>query len=253
MRAREAPAAAAAAAPAIAIAIDGREADRGDRPVLRGLKLSVAAGEVYALLGANGAGKSTTLAALLGFLAPRAGSLAVCGRSPQAEPDAVRRIVAYLPENVALYEHLSAVENVRYFLDLAGERRGADEIDAALAEVRLAADAARQRVGTYSKGMRQKTAIALALLRRAPVLLLDEPTTGLDPGATREFHRLLDALRGRGVAILRVTHDLLGAAELADRIGLLAGGRLTHEWCAAPGPARFDLAALHRGFAESTA
>lgn len=236
-----------------AVDIEGLEVERGGRTVLCGLTLSVAAGEVYALLGANGAGKSTTLAALLGFLAPRAGRIAVGGRSPQSEPEAVRRLVAYLPENVVLYEHLTAMENVRYFLDLAGERRSSAEIDAALAEAQLPSDAARRRVATYSKGMRQKTAIALALLRRTPVLLLDEPTTGLDPGATREFHRLIDALRARGVAILMVTHDLLGAADLADRIGLLAGGRLLHEWRASAPPTRFDLAALHRGFADAAA
>jgi ABC-2 type transport system ATP-binding protein len=235
-----------------ALHLDGVAVDRAGRTVLDGVSLRLNYGEVYALLGSNGAGKSTTLAAILGLLPTRAGVLTVAGHAVAAAPDAVRRSVAYLPENVALYEHLSADENVRYFLELAGEPRSDAEIAAAFESVGLEPAAVRRRIATFSKGMRQKAAIALALLRRTRVLLLDEPTTGLDPGATRDFHRLVGDLRERGVAVLMVSHDLLGAADLADRIGLLAGGRIAAEWTAAPREPRFDVADLHRRFLGAT-
>jgi ABC-2 type transport system ATP-binding protein len=235
-----------------ALQIDELALDRGGRRVLDGLSLRLHYGEVYALLGSNGAGKSTTLSAILGLLAPSAGTVRVAGTSVSDDPDAARRAVAYLPETAALYEHLSADENVRYFLELAGTPRDGAEIAAAFDTVGLERDARGCRTGTFSKGMRQKTAIALALLRATRVLLLDEPTSGLDPGATREFHRLVDGLRARGVAVLMVSHDLLGAADLADRIGLLSGGRIAAEWTAAPGAPRFDVGDLHRRFAGAT-
>jgi ABC-2 type transport system ATP-binding protein len=209
----------------------------------------IGAGEIYALLGGNGAGKSTTLFAILGFLPASGGSLRVGGHDPAIAPDAVRASVAYLPESVALYEHLTARENVDYFLKVAGCPRPRAEVDVAFKGVGLGESAWDQRTGRFSKGMRQKTAIALALLRQTPLLLLDEPTSGLDPSAARDFHKLLETLAARGVAVLMVTHDLLGAADTADRIGLIAGGRIASEWTAQASAPRFDLNALHDGFA----
>jgi ABC-2 type transport system ATP-binding protein len=219
----------------------------GDTPVLDGLSLSVAAGSVTALLGGNGAGKSTTLSALLGFARANSGEVAVCGIDPGIVPDAARRRIAYLPENVALYEHLSATENADYLLALSGQRQGRSAITDALAAAGLQERAWNQRLGGFSKGMRQKVAIAVALLREVPVLLLDEPTSGLDPRATTDFNALLGQVRTRGTAVLMVTHDLLSAADVADRIGFLEGGRLVDE-VAASGPDRFDLRALHARF-----
>jgi ABC-2 type transport system ATP-binding protein len=222
-----------------------------DRPVLNGLDLVVSRGEIYALLGGNGAGKSTTLSALLGFIAPSQGSVRVCGIDPVVEPTRARSTLAYVPESVALYDHLSARENLDYFLALANADRSVGSvIDPALAAVGLPDTAWDKRVGGFSKGMRQKVAIALALARHVPVLLLDEPTSGLDPQATIEFNRLLETARSRGVAVLMVTHDLLSAADVADRIGFLAGGRIVEEQSAATGSARFDLNALHQRYAR---
>jgi len=219
----------------------------GDHRVLAGLSLSVAAGSVTALLGGNGAGKSTTLSVLLGFARANDGAVAVCGIDPAADPDAARRRIAYLPENVALYEHLSATENADYLLALSGQRRDRSAITAAFAAAGLQERAWDQRLSGFSKGMRQKVAIAVALLREVPVLLLDEPTSGLDPRATADFNALLSKVRDRGTAVLMVTHDLLSAADVADRVGFLEGGRLVDE-VAASGPDRFDLRALHARF-----
>lgn len=219
----------------------------GANRVLDGLDLTVPAGSITALLGGNGAGKSTTLAALLGFERADAGTIAVCGIDPGADPDAARRRIAYLPENVALYDHLSAVENADYLLALSGERHDRSAIVEALAAAGLQADAYDRRLGGFSKGMRQKVAIAVALVRAVPVLLLDEPTSGLDPRATADFNALLLTVRERGTAVLMVTHDLLSAADVADRIAFLEHGRVAHE-VTASGPDRFDVRALHARF-----
>ncbi|WP_332908762.1 ABC transporter ATP-binding protein [Sphingomonas mollis] len=224
----------------------------GEHRVLDGLSLSVAPGSIYALLGGNGAGKSTTLSALLGFAKPESGTILVSGIDPAIAPDDARRQVAYLPENVALYEHLSAVENSDYLLALSGSPRSRDTIITALDAAGLQERAWDQRLGGFSKGMRQKVAIAVALLREVPVLLLDEPTSGLDPRATGDFNRLAIAVRDRGTAILMVTHDLLSAIDIADRIGFLDAGRIAEEVEAA-GPDRFDIRALHARFAGPVA
>jgi ABC-2 type transport system ATP-binding protein len=228
-----------------AIAIDGLHHSYGANPVLRGLDLTVQRGEIYALLGGNGAGKSTTLSALLGFLRPGSGSVRVCGTDPVADARAARSQMAYVPENVSLYEHLTARENIGYFLALAKAERGDDAIEVALSAVGLTQVAWDKRLSGFSKGMRQKVAIALALARDVPVLLLDEPTSGLDPRAVLEFNRLLDAAREREVAVLMVTHDLVSAVDIADRIGFLSEGKIEEEQTASTAGPRFDLNALH--------
>jgi ABC-2 type transport system ATP-binding protein len=232
------------------IHIDDLIVERGNRRVLDGLSLTVAQGEIYALLGGNGAGKSTTLAALLGFLKASSARIAVDGIDPVQAADEARRRIAYLPENVALYEHLSARENVDYFLALAGEPHSAEEREAAFEAVGLQADARDRRLSGFSKGMRQKVAIALAVVRQVPVLLLDEPTSGLDPRATADFNTLIGRLKERGTAILMVTHDLLGAADCADRIDFLDKGRIVEEVGRAQG---YDVMALHHRYGEAVA
>lgn len=222
-------------------------------PVLRGLDLHVRRGEIYALLGGNGAGKSTTLNAFLGFIRPSTGVVCVCGHEVGRNPMAARSQLAYVPENVALYGHLNARENIDYFLRLAGMEKGnAARIDNALSAVGLASNAWDRRLAGFSKGMRQKVAIALALARSVPVLLLDEPNTGLDPQATSEFNRLLQSLREQQVAIFMVTHDLLSATEVADRIGFLAQGKIAEEFTA-DSPERFDVRDLYRHYSRWSA
>ena len=225
---------------------------RGGKEVLAGISFAVARGEVYGLLGGNGAGKSTTLATFLGFLPAAGGRVLVNGQEVGADLVAARRAMAYLPEAASLYEHLDARENLRYFLQLAGVPCPDADIEAALDRVSLGADARGLRLRGYSKGMRQKVAIALAILRDTDILLLDEPTSGLDPTAIDEFHDLVRALADAGKAILMVTHDVYGACQVADRIGLLRGGHLVDQF-EAPAGGRIDTETVHRAFSARAA
>ena len=226
---------------------------RSGQQVLKDVSFSIPQGEVHALLGGNGAGKSTTLLTFLGFFAPASGSVQVQGRDVHESLTAARQAIAYLPESATLYGHLSAYENLRYFLALAGTATGRDELDAALDRVALQPEARGMRMRTYSKGMRQKVAIALAILRDTPVLLLDEPTSGLDPVAIDEFNRLARDLAKAGRTILLVTHDVYGACHVADRIDLLHSGVLVGAFDRPPGMDRIDTEAVHAAFAKYAA
>ena len=225
---------------------------RDGTAVLNDVSFAVAPLDIYALLGGNGAGKTTTLLTLLGFLSPSGGSVLVDGREVAADVEAARAQIAYLPEAASLYGHLTAYENLAYFLDLAGRKVDRAAIDAALDQVALPLEARTRRMQAFSKGMRQKTAIALALLRDTPILLLDEPTSGLDPVAIDEFHDMVKALAVAGRTVLMVTHDVYGACQVADRVGLLRGGRLVGSFAAAEG-GRIDTETVHAAFAEREA
>ena len=219
----------------------------GDRPVLQELCLSVSSGSIVALLGGNGAGKSTTLATLLGFVRPRSGNVSVCGLDPSTDAQAARRRIAYLPENVALYEHLTAMENAEYLLALSGEPHSGKGIQGAFEDTGLQASAWNAPLSGFSKGMRQKVAIAVAMLRRSEVVLLDEPTSGLDPQAVTDFNRLVARVRDRGAAVLMVTHDLLSAVDVADRIAFIEAGRVVAD-VPAEGEDRFNIRMLRARF-----
>ncbi len=197
-----------------------------DQAVLSDVNFTVGKGEVFALLGGNGAGKSTTLKTFLGTVPPDSGTAKVMGMSVTEDIESIRPKVAYLPESVTLYGHLSGIENIKYFLSLAHITRSELEIEKALTRVALQKDAWHRDMSNYSKGMRQKTAIALALLREAPVLFLDEPTSGLDPNAIDEFNQLIATLASEGTTVFMVTHDVYGACQIAHRIGLLDKGKI---------------------------
>ena len=199
----------------------------GAHRALDNLSFHVGQGEIYCLLGANGAGKSTTIKLFLGFLKPTSGCAEVDGINPQHNPQAVRSRLLYIPENVALYDELTGLENLDYFARLAGVAdRSGPRLRDCLAQAGLAKSVLDRRVGHYSKGMRQKVGIALAIIKEAKALLLDEPTSGLDPEASAEFHELLLRQRDRGAAILMATHDLFRAREVATTIGMMQSGRL---------------------------
>ena len=198
-----------------------------DVTALNALTLTVAPGDVFCLLGANGAGKTTTINLFLNFITPTSGSALVNGLDVTKEPLETKRHLAYIPETVMLYKNLTGLENLEYFAALAGKPDlTREQLIGYFREVGLAVEAADRRVGTYSKGMRQKVGIAIALAKGAKALLLDEPTSGLDPKASNEFSDLLRRLSGNGVAVLMATHDLFRAKESGTRVGIMKHGTL---------------------------
>ncbi|WP_311136397.1 ABC transporter ATP-binding protein [Hymenobacter aerilatus] len=197
-----------------------------DKLALRGLNLQIEAGEVFCLLGQNGAGKSTTINLFLGFIEPTAGAAYLNGLEVAANPLKIKQYLAYIPENVMLYPHLTGLENLSLFSSLAGFSYKESELLAYLAQAGLPAEAVQRRVGTYSKGMRQKVGIAIAVAKHAKVLLLDEPTSGLDPKASNEFSELLRQLSQQGTAVFMATHDIFRAKEVGTRVGIMREGEL---------------------------
>lgn len=196
---------------------------------LENLDLQINKGEIYALLGPNGAGKTTTINLLLGFLKPDRGTVAVDGLDPVRQVGEVRRRVAYIPENVSLYPYLTGLENLDYFCKLGKLSYPRDELSAMLDKCGLAPHAHHKKLETYSKGMRQKVGIAIAYAKKARVLLLDEPASGLDPEASNELSALLQSLADDGATVLMASHDLFRVRETASRIGILHHGLLLQE------------------------
>lgn len=196
------------------------------KTALSALDLRVEAGSLYCLLGQNGAGKTTTINLFMGFIPPDGGKALVDGREVSQNLSFVRATVGYLPEQVNLYPLLTGLENLDFFSRLAGHRYGEAELAAKLEHAGLPTDAFRRRVGTYSKGMRQKVGIAIALAKNARALLLDEPTSGLDPKAANEFSEVLLGLKEQGMAILMATHDLFRAREIGSMVGIMREGKL---------------------------
>jgi ABC-2 type transport system ATP-binding protein len=194
------------------------------------LNLAIAPGDIYCLLGPNGAGKTTTINLFLNFVEPTSGTVSIAGLDVTRHPLETKKHVAYIPENVMLYGSLTGLDNLEYFSALAGrDSYSKAELLAFLEDAGLQREAAARRVGSYSKGMRQKVGIAIAVAKGAAALLLDEPTSGLDPKAANEFSQLLTALSGRGVAVLMATHDLFRAKETGTRVGIMRHGVLVAE------------------------
>lgn len=203
---------------------------------LDGVSLTVAPGERVALLGHNGAGKSTLMKIVLGLLPASAGDVQVLGAAPGSA--AARAGTAYLPENVAFHPALTGREQLGAYLALRGQSRS--HADSLLARVGLA-DAADRRIGTYSKGMRQRVGLAQALIGQPRLLILDEPTSGLDPVSRREFYTLLDDLAAGGTAILLSSHALTEVEARTDRMVILSHGQLVAEGTMADLRANADL------------
>ncbi len=201
----------------------------GDYKALNNLNLKLNKGEIFALLGQNGAGKSTTINIFLGFVKPTEGVAKINGISVIDHPDETKKFIAYIPETVLLYPNLTGVENLKFFSSLAGFDYDNEALTNFLSKAGLQADAHHNRLGGYSKGMRQKVGIAIAIAKKAKVLLLDEPTSGLDPKASNEFSEILKELASEGTTIFMATHDIFRAKEVADRIGIMKRGNLISE------------------------
>jgi len=199
----------------------------GAQWALQDLDLCIGAGEIQCLLGANGAGKTTTLNLVLSFLSPTSGAAYVNGIEVAGNAAHARAQLAFVPEQVSLYPLLTGLENLVYFARLGGRYDlGPAQLRRKLDQVGLDSNAVDERVEHYSKGMRQKVALAIALAKDARALLLDEPLSGLDPKAANEFCTLVRELAAGGAAVLMATHDLFRAKELGGRLGIMRAGRL---------------------------
>lgn len=201
-----------------------------DKTVLQTLNLAVQSGQVISILGSNGAGKSTLLKCILNLNdnnAQLSGDIEVVGHSVRHNASLARHHLAYVPEQPAVYGHLSAIENIRYFLSLSNtSTTSSPSIEDYLRKTGLQQDAWHQPCSEFSKGMKQKVMLAFALAKQAKLLLMDEPNSGLDPQATEELNQLILQCKKNGMGVMVVTHDVLSAITFSDQLYMLASGRL---------------------------
>jgi len=191
------------------------------------IDLEVQSGEIVGILGPNGSGKTTTILMLLGLTEPTEGRAEVAGFDPLREPLEVKRRVGYLPDSVGFYDSLSAHDNLAYTGRLAGlSRREIDERFAEAMERVGLPDVSRERVGTFSRGMRQRLGLAEILMKRPGIAILDEPTATLDPHSTQEFLSLIRALKNDGTSVLLSSHHLDQVQSVCDRVALFNQGRI---------------------------
>lgn len=191
---------------------------------LQNLNLTIYKGEIFAFVGPNGAGKTTTMNILVGLIEPTSGDAIINGYSVVKDPINVKKSIGFLPENVYLYDSLTARQNVRYIADLNG---GVEEkrIDEVLDKVGLQGVKDR-KAGTFSKGMRQRLGVACVLVKNPEVLFLDEPTSGLDPTGKTDFQNLLRDLSKEGMTVFYSSHILGEVEDIASRVGILHNGKL---------------------------
>ena len=208
----------------------GLERRFGERRAVDGVSFEIAPGETYGLLGPNGAGKTTTISMIAGILRPDAGTVEVGGSPIGTSSSEAKRGLGFVPQDIALFDDLSALENLRFFGGLQG-MRGA-ELDRRIGEtlelVGLA-DRARDRIDTYSGGMQRRANIAVGLLHRPQLLILDEPTAGVDPQSRNQILESIELLSEAGMSVLYTTHYMEEAERLCDRVGIIDSGRLVAE------------------------
>ena len=192
------------------------------------LDLKIRRGEVYGLLGPNGSGKTTTILMLLGLTEPTAGTISIVGRDPLRDPLSVKQRVAYMPDSIGFYSELNAVENLIYTMQLAGVQDPEEHINEALERLGLKA-VSTNKVGTFSRGMRQRLGLAEIVAKQPEIAILDEPTQGLDPELAHEFLDLVTSLKQDGMTVLLSSHLLDQVQKVCDRVGLFYRGRLIRE------------------------
>jgi ABC-2 type transport system ATP-binding protein len=199
----------------------------GTATAVDGVNFTVGAGEIFGLLGPNGAGKTTTILMLLGLSDISEGEARVFGHDPMREPLAVKRLAGYLPDTVGFYDNMTAADNLHYTARLMGMRAAErkEKIGAALAGVGLA-EVAEKKVGTFSRGMRQRLGLAEIIMKDARIAILDEPTNGLDPQASIELLELIRSLKEQGVSILLSSHLLDRVQSVCDRVALFNVGKI---------------------------
>ena len=205
-----------------AIELDGVEKSFGDVRALRGVDLEVEEGEIFGFLGPNGAGKSTTINVLLDFVRPDAGSVRVLGRDAREESVAVRERTGVLPEGFDIYDRLTAREHVAFAID----SKGTDDAPYPVLERVGLQDAAERKAGGFSTGMRQRLALAMALVGEPELLILDEPSSGLDPNGARELREIVNQEADDGTTVFFSSHILGQVEAVCDRVGIIREGEL---------------------------
>ncbi len=196
-------------------------------PAVNGLDFTVHAGEIYGLLGPNGAGKTTAISVICALLPPTRGQVTLCGHDVVHHPGEVRRLLGLAPQDLALYPRLTARENLRYFGRLYGLRgKGlADRIEECLDKVGLLENG-NQRLDTYSGGMKRRANLAVAIIHKPQLLLLDEPTVGIDPQSRNLILKNLAEFQAQGMTMVYTTHYMEEAEQLCSRVGVMDNGRM---------------------------
>ena len=193
---------------------------------LDSLNLEIKPGQIFFLLGANGAGKTTTINLFLNFITPTSGAAFINGIDVVKDPLEAKKHVSFLSENVMLYGNFTARQNLDFFAKLGGKKLTKADNYALLRRVGLQDEAFEKKLKTFSKGMRQKVGLAIVLAKDANNIVLDEPSSGLDPKAAAELVALLKEQKAEGKAILMCTHDIFRAKELADEVGIMKQGHM---------------------------
>lgn len=199
----------------------------GDLTAVSGISFSIEEGEIFSLLGPNGAGKTTTISVLSTLFAPTSGDVTIAGHSVTAEPMRVRRVIGVVPQEIALYDDLTARENLAFWGQMYGlsGKELSDRVEQVLKEIDLA-DRAKDRVRTFSGGMKRRVNIGVGLLHRPKLLFMDEPTVGIDPQSRRAILDTVKDLNQQGMTVLYTTHYMEEAEELSDRVGIIDHGEL---------------------------
>ena len=212
---------------ATAITIEGLTKDYGDARAVDGLTLSISEAEAFGLLGPNGSGKTTTINCITGILKPSSGTVRVGGFDVRTQGQQARQIVGVSPQETAVYQYLTGKENVELFGELYSVSKGTlgPRVDYVLEKVGLIEESGR-RVGKYSGGMKRRVSIAMALVTDPKIVLLDEPTVGMDPQARRSIWDFVLELKDKGKTIVLTTHYMEEADELCDEVGIIDHGRL---------------------------
>ncbi|GIO45083.1 ABC transporter ATP-binding protein [Paenibacillus apis] len=210
------------------IELEGLTKRYGDMTAVDHLDLRIAKGEIFGLLGPNGAGKTTTILMMLGLTEPSSGQAKICGHDPVWEALSVKRKVGYLPDDVGFYDDRSAIDNLVYTARLNGfNKTEARERAYSLLEKTGLTDSAGNKVGTFSRGMRQRLGLADVLIKQPEVIILDEPTLGIDPEGVRELLGLISSLsRDEGLTVLLSSHHLHQVQQICDRVGIFVKGKL---------------------------
>jgi len=212
----------------IVIDLVGLTRKYGEFTAVDNLSLTIRRGEIFGLLGPNGAGKSTTILMIMGLTEPTSGTVSVCGINSTTNPIDVKKIVGYLPEDVGFYDDMTGFENLRYtaMLNRFSEKEAGKKAEELLERVGLEHDL-NKKAGKYSRGMRQRLGLADVLIKNPQVIILDEPTLGLDPKGLKEFLDLIVTLsRNDGITVLFSSHHLHYVQQVCDNVGLFVGGRL---------------------------